>query len=106
VRKERFFPLNPTLYHQVQYVVTGRVSTHKGSENLDLIKSSHADLFIKVINLEDGQVVAQANLIGIRGFGDSLELAGIEALKIASHQITETLINQLMSREEETNVNP
>lgn len=105
MKKERFFPLEPMLYHQVQYVVTGRVSTHKGSENPGSVLSSHADLFIKVIHLETGEVAAQANLVGVRGFGDSLELAGVEALKLVGHQTAETLINQLTSREEETNGN-
>lgn len=57
--------------------------------------SSLADAYIKVISLKNGEVIAQKNKIGIAGFGQTQEQAGINALKRVSTLIADSIIEQM-----------
>ena len=100
IRKELLWPIRPEISSQVQLVITGTASTRRGSTNMGLAISSHADAFIKAINIESGEVVAQKNLVSVAGFGETLELAGIRALEKAGKIAAEAVTGQLVLWEE------
>ena len=100
IRKELLWPIRPEISSQVQLVITGTASTRRGSTNMGLAISSHADAFIKVVNIENGEVVAQKNLVSVAGFGETQELAGIRALEKAGGLVARDIVNQLSLWEE------
>lgn len=100
IRKELLWPIRPEISSQVQLIITGTASTRRGSNNMGLAISSHADAFIKVVNIESGEVVAQKNLVSVAGFGETLELAGIRALEKAGTMVTQAIVDQLILWEE------
>ena len=67
---------------------------------MGLAISSHADAYIKVVNIESGDVAAQKNVVSVAGFGETLELAGIRALEKASTMVTQAIVDQLILWEE------
>lgn len=97
------WPVRPELYGDVDLVVAGRALARKGSDNLGLALSSHADAFIRAIELSSGSVVAQHNVEAI-GFGETLDLAGIRALREAATAVARSITDQLILREEARNV--
>lgn len=100
IRKKLLWPLRSEISSQVQLVITGTASTRRGSSNMGLAISSHADVFIKAVNIENGEVVAQKNLTSVAGFGETLELAGIRALEKAGTLATQAIVDQLILGEE------
>ena len=100
IRKELLWSIRPEISSQVQLLITGTASTRRGSTNMGLAISSHADAFIKAINIESGEVVAQKNLVSVAGFGETLELAGIRALEKAGKIAAEAVTGQLVLWEE------
>lgn len=100
IQRDKLIPIRPELYHEVDLVIIGRASTRRGSSNMGIVISSHADIFIKALDIKTGEVVAQKNLIGHPGFGDSLELAGIRALDEGAKELAESIVDQLLLREE------
>ncbi len=100
LRKELLWPIRPELSSEVQLVISGTASTRRGSNNMGLVISSHADLFIKAIDLENGEVVAQKNLTSVAGFGERPDLAGIRALEKAGDMVAGDIANQLSLWEE------
>ena len=100
IRKELLWPIRPEISSQVQLIITGTASTRRGSNNMGLAISSHADAYIKVVNIESGDVAAQKNVVSVAGFGETLELAGIRALEKASTMVTQAIVDQLILWEE------
>ena len=100
IRKELLWPIRPELSNQVQLVISGTASTRRGSNNMGLATSSHADVFIKAIDLENGEVVAQKNLVSVAGFGERPDLAGVRALEKAGGMVAGDIVNQLSLWEE------
>lgn len=100
IRKDLLWPVRPELSSQVRLVISGTATTRRGSDNMGLAISSHADLFIKAIDLESGEVVAQKNLTSVAGFGERAELAGIRALEKAGGMVAGDIVNQLSLWEE------
>lgn len=100
IQKDHLWPLRPELSRVADLIVTGTATTRKGSDNMGVVISSHVDVFIRAVDLNSGHVVAQKNLVGFPGFGDTLELAGVRALKDAGKVVSETLVNQLALWEE------
>ncbi len=100
IRKDLLWPIRPEISSQVQLIITGTASTRRGSNNMGLAISSHAYAYIKVVNIESGDVVAQKNVVSVAGFGEILELAGIMALEKASTMVTQAIVDQLILWEE------
>jgi hypothetical protein len=107
LRKEQLWPIRPELQQEADLVLTGTASTRKGTDNLGGVISSHADVFIRALDLKTGEVVAQENLMAQTGFGDNLELAGIRALQEAGRIVSKAIVDQLVLAEEaKTNGKP
>lgn len=99
-RKDRVWPLRPEIAHEADIALIGTAATEKGSENMGLVISSHATLFVRAVDLESGSVVAQKNILRLAGFGDTPELAGEKALIEAGVLAAESMVNQLSVLEE------
>lgn len=92
ISRDDFFSLKSIFYQMADMVVTGTVKTREGSKNMGMAISSNADAYIRAINLKTGEVIAQKNITGIAGFGDSKERAGINALRKAGQKMAEGII--------------
>jgi len=96
IQKDELFSLNKTIYGMVDVVVTGTCNTREGTHNSGVVISSHADGFIKAVDLRNGSVVAQKNALDTVGFGETEEQAGINALKKLGTSISEEIVGQLL----------
>jgi len=96
IEKDEFFSLNKTIYGMVDLIVAGTSSTREGSSNMGAITSSHADGFVKAIDLRTGAVVAQENVLDATGFGETKVQAGINALKKLGESISDEIVRQLL----------
>lgn len=101
VDKNQLFSLKREFYALADVVVTGTVKTRKGGDNKEWTFSSHADGYIKAINLGTGKVIAQKNLTGVVGFGDTEEKASINALKKAAGEIRDGLMEKISEVKQE-----
>lgn len=89
------FSLKNDLQAIADIVVTGMVRTRKGSDNMGWTFSSHADGYIRAINIETEKIIAQKNITGVVGFGNTEEKADIEALKKLGGEMSEGLLEKL-----------
>lgn len=93
--KNQMFFLKREFYALADVVVTGTVKTRKGGDNKGWTFSSHADGYVKAVNLGTGKVIARKNLTGVVGFGDSEEKASINVLKKAASEIRDGLMEKM-----------
>ena len=96
LRRDSLWPVRPELASQVRLVIYGSASTRRGSSNMGIAISAHADVYVKAIDMESGEIIAQKNVTGMRGFGDTLKIAGIRALKKASEIVSEDFVEQIV----------
>lgn len=101
INRDRFRPVRPEFTRESRLAISGKATTRPGSRNPGGVISVHADIFIRAVDLKTGIVVAQKNVVGVAGFGDTTELAEVKALQEAGSQATEDLVNQLQLWEEE-----
>ncbi|MBI3609973.1 MAG: hypothetical protein HY204_04615 [Nitrospirae bacterium] len=106
LQKENLWPVRPELRHGTRLVVTGTASGRKSGNNLGMVLSSQVDVYIRVVDLETGEVVAQKNSVALAGFGGSYEQAAIQGLKDAARQVSDAIGEQLLLWEEGRNHEP
>lgn len=97
----QFYPLSAVLAREADVVVAGTADTRPGSENMGWTFSTHASVSVRAIDLRTGEVVAQQNVTGRVGFGESYERAGIRALEGAGRDVAQAVVDQLVLRDEE-----
>ena len=79
----------------VDIVILGRASTKFSSEVMEGVKSCHARVTVRAIDVHSGEVLAAKDLSELKGFANTKEKAGIKALKEASEQISTEVVEQL-----------
>lgn len=96
--KGQFFSLRKEFRFLADMIVVGTCRTRDPSRNFGWIDSAFADLHIKAISLQTGEVMAQVNRVGDVGFGENQEQAGIHAIQKISGTAAQSLAEQLLSQ--------
>ncbi len=79
----------------VDIVVIGRASTKFSRHVMKGVESCRARAIVKAIDVHSGNVLAAKDVSEVKGFADTKEKAGIRALKKASEQIANQIVEQL-----------
>lgn len=101
IQEERIFSLRSEYSNLADLIVTGNCSTRANSKNQYGLIVTSADVYIKVISLSSGQIIAQENRVGLAGFGQTSEEAGINALKKAGEVVGRAIIRQMEQAQSE-----
>lgn len=87
IDKKQLTYLRREFYPLADVVVAGTVKTRNGGDNKGWTLSSYADGYVKAVNLGTGRIMAQKNLTGVVGFGDTEEKATKNALNKIADEI-------------------
>ncbi len=100
IQTNQFWSLGREIYRIAQVVVVGACVTRPGTGTSEVgIASSRTDGMVRVIELNDGTVLAQKSLTNIAGFGHTQEEAGRNALQRLSGPLANAIIEQLSNRD-------
>jgi len=78
----------------VDFLISGKVATRQGSENFGIV-SSLVDARVQVTSMATGTTIASKNLLSVKGFGETEEGAGRNALVNLSEQLNDAILQQI-----------